>query len=202
MLLLTKSAVIGISIAAPVGPIGLLCIQRTLVSGVKTGFACGLGAATADAIYGAIGAFGLTAIMHWLTGYTLWLSLAGALFLIIIGWRLMSTPLATQERIDAAPTHSLAAFASTLLLTLANPMTMVSFIAVFSALSGRLVLSAQTAGTMVTGVFIGSVAWWLLLVLGVAMVRQRIKPVVIQRISQSAGVFLLGMGLWQIYDLL
>ncbi|WP_261844820.1 LysE family translocator [Aliamphritea ceti] len=196
--LLTKASVIGLSIAAPVGPIGLLCMQRTLISGAKTGLACGLGAATADAIYGAIGAFGLTAVTQIFTTAATPLALFGGLFLIWMGYQLLRTSANTKAASLQVGTSNIQAFISTMALTLANPMTILSFIAVFSALSGSMMLNTQSAMTMVTGVFLGSAIWWLMLSTSVSIIRHKIHASTIELISKAAGVLLLGFGGWQI----
>lgn len=196
-LLFFKAAVIGLSIAAPVGPIGLLCMQRTLKDGVKAGFTCGLGAATADGIYGVIGALGLTTITHLFTSFLTPLSIFGAIFLIWIGVKLLKEkPLDKGEHVVTAHSY-LKSFLSTLLLTLANPLTILSFIAVFSALSTH-TLNSTSVTTMVMGVFIGSTLWWLLLSCGVSVVRHKIDNSSMQMINKVAGLLLLLFGCWQL----
>src|SRR5688572_21388344 len=156
-----KGMVIGFSIAAPVGPIGVLCIRRTLAEGRVTGLATGLGAAAADGLYGAIAAFGLTAISDLLVRQEIWLSLVGGLFLCYLGIKTLVTMPAERPAATKAGS-SATAFISTLILTLTNPMTILSFVAVFAGLG----LSAgagsyASAALMVSGVFIGSAIWWL-----------------------------------------
>ena len=153
-----KRLIIGFAIAAPVGPIGVLCIRRTLAEGRTTGFVSGLGAATADAMYGATAAFGLTLITDFLLGGASWLRLVGGVFLLYLG---IKTFLARPAE-KAAETRGgglLRAYSSTLFLTLTNPTTILSFVAVFAGL--RLVGGAGgfTAAVLVLGVFLGSAAW-------------------------------------------
>src|SRR5262249_42012791 len=131
--LLTRGLIIGFSIAAPVGPIGILVIRRTLSDGRLTGLATGLGAATADALYGCIGAFGLTFITGALLGGKMWMRIAGGIFLCYLGVRPSLAPPAER----AAPVTGaslLRSYGSTLLLTLTNPSTILSFAAVFAGL--------------------------------------------------------------------
>ncbi|KJZ13292.1 lysine transporter LysE [Marinomonas sp. S3726] len=202
-LLLMKAAVIGLSIAAPVGPIGLLCMQRTLTSGAKVGFASGLGAASADAVYGAIGAFGLAAVTQAFTSLSTPLALFGGLFLIWLGQGLLRAKAPDSSASTSKKTAGIfRAFFSTLALTLASPMTILSFVAVFSALGGSISLTSSSAGTMVTGVFLGSATWWLMLAIGVAMVRHKISPEWMLKVSQIAGVLLIIFGGWQLLQLL
>jgi threonine/homoserine/homoserine lactone efflux protein len=128
-----RGLIIGFSIAAPVGPIGLLCIQRTLARGRLTGLVTGLGAASADALYGLIAGLGLSAAAAFLTGQRVWLSAGGGLFLCYLGVRTFLAQPATQ----AAGTQESGlwpAYGSAVMLTLANPMTILSFVAVFAGL--------------------------------------------------------------------
>ena len=129
--LLLRGFILGFAIAAPVGPIGLLCIQRTLNQGQLVGLASGLGAATADAFYGAVAAFGLTLVSGFLIEQQFWLALVGGLFLCYLGVRtLLSAP---AERAAAGEAKSIgAAYASTFLLTITNPMTILAFAAIFA----------------------------------------------------------------------
>jgi threonine/homoserine/homoserine lactone efflux protein len=168
-----QGLLLGLSIAAPVGPIGVLCIRRTLALGQRVGLVSGLGAATADGVYGSIAGFGLTAVADFLTHQAFWLRLGGGLFLGYLG---ITTFVAKPEEAiapDATATTTtasslLAAYSSTLLLTLTNPATIFSFVAIFAGLglvdAGR---DYATAGVLVLGVFGGSALWWWLLSGGV-----------------------------------
>src|SRR5712675_196490 len=119
---LLRGLVIGFSIAAPVGPIGVLCIRRTLAEGRLAGLACGLGAATADACYGAVAGFGLTAVSNLLVSYQTWLQLVGVLFLCYLGIQtFLARPAGEAARLrSGSPTG---AYLATIILTLTNPMT-------------------------------------------------------------------------------
>src|SRR5690242_16206394 len=162
MAFLAKGLAIGFCIAAPVGPIGVLCIRRSLAEGRWIGLVTGLGAATADAAYGAVAAFGLTAMSGFLVAQRAWLALAGAVFLCYLGIRtIISKPAAAAARAAAAGMS--AAYASTLFLTLTNPMTILSFAAVFASIGLAVPPDYFSAGLMVAGVFTGSALWWLLL---------------------------------------
>jgi len=170
-ILFLKGLAIGFSIAAPVGPIGLLCIHRSLNNGFKIGFFTGLGAATADAVYGAVVGFGLTAISSFLVASKFWIQLLGGLFLIYLGASLLRLP--KQERVihNEKSISVRYAFGTTFLLTMTNPMTILSFVAVFAGL-GIGTTSSEFADAMylVFGVLIGSSLWWLLLSSGVSYV--------------------------------
>jgi len=160
---LLKGAVIGFAIAAPVGPIGVLCIRRTFAEGRAAGLATGLGAATADACYGAVAAFGLTAVADWLLGFQAELRLVGGAFLCGLGLKTMlSRPASAGAKLEG---RGLArAYATTVALTLTNPATILSFLAVFAGAGlGQSSQGIGAAAGMVVGVFAGSAAWWLLL---------------------------------------
>lgn len=190
-----RGLLIGLSIAAPVGPIGLLCIRRTLAEGRAAGFAAGLGAAVADGLYGAVAAFGLTAISAFLLAQQAWLRLLGGAFLCYLGARIFLTPPATEAA--AARRGGLAtAFGSTLLLTLANPATILSFVAVFAGLGLAGAAGGYAAGAAtVLGVFSGSALWWLLLSLGVGLLRDRFDPRALRWLNRLSGLILAAFGL-------
>lgn len=182
------------------GPIGVLCIRRTLAQGRLVGFASGLGAATADALYGCIAAFGLTAISSALTGAQMGLRLVGGLFLCYLGIRtLLARPA------DAAATASgqglAGAFASTLVLTLTNPITILSFVAVFAGLGVGSTGYYGAAALTVLGVFLGSALWWLLLSGGVSLLRDRFGSQALMWVNRLSGVVILGFGLLALLSL-
>lgn len=193
--LLIRSILIGFSIAAPVGPIGILVIRRTLSEGRLMGFITGLGAALADAVYGALGAFGLTLITTWLVNSEGWLRIVGGLFLCWLGIRtLLAKPAERAASLSAAT--RLAAFVTTFALTLTNPLTILSFIAVFAAWGVANDSNDPLAAlTVVSGVFIGSALWWLALSGGVSLLRHRITPTVLLWINRLSGVIVLAFGL-------
>lgn len=194
--LFAQSLVIGLSIAAPVGPIGLLVIQRTLQRGALVGLATGLGAAVADALYGAIGAFGVSAVIDALQGARVPLSLGGGAFLLWLAWRTWRA--APAER--AADTGSdarglLGCFAGTFVLTMSNPATIFSFIAVFGSMGAR---SAGTSPwTMIAGVLVGSALWWLFLSAAVSRLRTRFDSRWLRRINAASALLLAGFAVWQ-----
>jgi len=196
-----KAALIGLSIAAPVGPIGLLCIQRTLAHGMRTGFVSGLGAACADAVYGAIGAFGMVAMTDYFVSLSVPLAIAGALFLAWMGFKLILSKAQVVDQNDAGKQSAIKTFLSIFLLTITNPMTIVSFIAVFASIAGPVAVHPSAAAFMVTGVFLGSAMWWLILSTGVALIRKKISAAVLALINRAGGCLLLGFAAWQILSL-
>lgn len=189
-----RGLLLGFAIAAPVGPIGLLVIQRTLNDGRLVGLLSGLGAATADAIYGAVAAFGLSLLTAFLVEQQLWLGLAGGLFLCYLGVRTITTPPATQAA-EVESRGLFAAWSTTLALTLTNPMTILAFVAIFAG-AGLTTASGDTLAALllVTGVFLGSAAWWLLLSGGVALLRGFVTPRTLRWINWFAGGVIVAFG--------
>jgi len=193
---LLKGAVIGFSLAAPVGPIGLLCIRRSLAEGRVVGLVTGLGAATADASYGAIAAFGLTAVSTFLVAQKMWLGLFGGVFLCYLGVRAFTAaPASTAAQADRDGGLA-AAYASTFVLTLTNPMTILSFIPVFAGLGLGLAPDARSAASVVAGVFVGSALWWLLLSNGVALFRHRVGDRWMRSVNRVSGAMIFAFGLY------
>jgi len=198
---LLRGLVIGFSIAAPVGPIGVLCIRRTLAEGRVAGLLSGLGAATADAVYGVIAAFGLTYVSGMLIGYQTWIRLVGGLFLCYLGLRTyLSRP--AEGAAYAEGEGLLGAYVSTLFLTLTNPMTILAFTAVFAGLGiGSATGGYRAAALLVLGVFSGSAAWWLILSGGVSLFRSKFTPRALGWINKAAGMVILGFGVLAILSL-
>jgi threonine/homoserine/homoserine lactone efflux protein len=199
---LLRGLVIGFSIAAPVGPIGVLCIRRTLAEGRVAGLLSGLGAATADGMYGVIAAFGLTYISNILTGHQSWIRLVGGLFLCYLGVRtFFSKPAESADHLRGG--SLLRDYASTFFLTLTNPMTIISFAAVFAGLGIGSATGDYTAATLlVLGVFAGSAAWWLILSGGVSLLRSKFTPRTLGWVNKVAGMVILGFGVLAILSLL
>lgn len=193
--LLLKGLIIGFSIAAPIGPIGVLCIRRTLAEGRISGIASGLGAATADAAYGCAAVLGLTFISNILIDQQAWLHLIGGLFLCYLGIKTFLTKPA--KRAALARGNGLAgAYASTFLLTLTNPMTILSFAAIIAGL-GLAATSENfmSAGAVVLGVFIGSSLWWLILSGSVGVFQEKLDPQGLQWVNRISGAIITGFGL-------
>ncbi len=204
--LLLKGLIMGFSIAAPVGPIGLLCIQRTLAQGRAYGLLSGLGAATADATYGMMAAFGLTFVTAFLTSQQTWVRLFGGLFLVYLGIRTaLARPAARSASVQGKGLAG--AYGSTLLLTLANPMTILSFVGVFAGLGIGGTEGYASAALLVVGVFLGSAAWWLLLSSGVSILRDKLRSretgvVASVWINRVSGLVITAFGLWALISLM
>ncbi|MDP6563893.1 MAG: LysE family transporter [Alphaproteobacteria bacterium] len=195
MLLFLQGMALGLAIAAPVGPIGLLCIRRSLHSGFALGFATGLGAALADGSYGAVAGFGLTAVSGALMAAEMPLRLLGGGFLIYLaarGWRRR----VDGQGGDGGRPGLLLAVGGTYLLTLANPTTILSFLAIFTSLGiGRAAGDVAAALSLVVGVFLGSALWWLLLAGGVTVMRHRLPSRALDWINRLSALIILAFGL-------
>ena len=189
-----RGLLIGLSIGAPVGPIGVLCIRRTLAEGRLAGLATGLGAATADACYGAVAGFGLTVITHILLAQEVWIRLLGGLFLCYLGLKTFVSPPAERAATAGGRTW-LRAYASALALTLTNPLTILSFVAIFAGLgAGTAGGGIATALLLVFGVLLGSALWWLMLTGLVGAARSRVTPTLLRWVNRLSGVVLLAFG--------
>jgi threonine/homoserine/homoserine lactone efflux protein len=189
-----RGLVIGFSIAAPVGPIGVLCIRRTLADGQIAGLVSGLGAATADAFYGCVAGFGLTFISSLLIDQQMWMRLVGGLFLLYLGIKtLLSRP--AEQAAKTTGNGLLSAYASTFLLTVTNPLTILSFAAIFAGLG----LTNTTGGyasalILVLGVFLGSASWWLLLSGGVGLFRDKFNTQGMVWVNRISGLIIIAFG--------
>lgn len=192
LFLFLKAFGLGIALAAPVGPIAILCIRRTLTRGFTSGFATGMGAATADGLYAALAAFGLNAIIHLLIDVSPVLRPLGGILLCYIGLRLFwaKQPVDNSSRIDFS--SHLGDYSKTVLLTLANPLTIVTFLGIISALE----MGETTHATYIitAGIFLGSAFWHLLLVSGFSIAKTFLKQDHFVVINYLSGFLLAGLG--------
>lgn len=201
---------LGFAIAAPVGPIGMLCIRRTLAHGMSSGLATGTGAAFADAFYGAVAAFGLTAISDFLMNYKTPMQLLGGLFLVYLGVKtFLQKPGENTGKDEEKGRRSVKQLAgelgSTFLLTVANPATIISFIGFFTGLgllSGAQPPAYSDSALMVAGVFIGSFAWWCILSGGIASVRHGLGPKAIKVANLLSAAIIGGFGVLALVSLI
>lgn len=185
---LLKGLLLGLAIAAPVGPIGVLCIRRSLTHGFTAGFAGGLGTALADAFYAGLAAFGFAVLLaDWIEANA-WVRQFGAMMLLFLAWQAWNTPVnAEAPEIDTRTLTT--TFAATFMLTLTNPMTIVSFLTIFTG------FGIERAGedeitALVLGVFLGSLGWWILLAGAVSALRTRIDAKATQLINRGAAALL------------
>jgi threonine/homoserine/homoserine lactone efflux protein len=199
--LLMKGFAVGVAIAAPVGPVALLCIQRALTGGWMSGMASGLGAAAADTLYGSIAAFSLSLIENFLMAHRYSIAIGGGTLLCLLGLRiLMIKPPRIIERPNNSAAGLVGTFLGTLMLTLANPTTVLSFIAIFAAIN----ISAASgdysaAGILVLGVFIGAAIWWLCLALGVGVIRHRVDEPVLRWIARASAGLVIAFGIYTLW---
>jgi threonine/homoserine/homoserine lactone efflux protein len=192
---LLKGIAVGIVIAVPVGPVGVMCVRRTIFQGKLAGFVSGLGAATADALFGFIAAFGLTFVSDWLIDYQQWLRVAGGCYLVYVGGAalLAQYEASLQSKPDAESLFR--DYLSTFALTLTNPITILAFLGIFSAvgLAGDGATFARAA-ILVVGVWLGSLLWWLALVYGLGMLFRSFGPRHLTWINRASGTILLISG--------
>lgn len=190
-----RGGLIGFSIAATVGPMAILCIRRTIERGQLAGLVTGLGVASADGCYGAVAGFGLTAISSVLVAEQFWLRLLGGLFLCYLGLR--SWQSAPAARAAALAERDLwRSYLSAFALTLTNPMTILSFAAIFAGLgAGARGNGYAEALLLVLGVLCGSVCWWIILSSVVAAARSLLTPRLLQWINRLSGAIILAFGL-------
>lgn len=198
---LLKGLIIGFSIAAPVGPIGILCIRRTLEYGKLAGVVSGLGAATADGIYGLIASLGLTVLTSVLINQQFWFQIIGGIFLGYLGGKTYKSK-PSNILAKGKKKQNMKAFVTTFFLTITNPMTILSFIALFSGLGiANSNIDIITKLVFVFGVFSGSVLWWLFLSIIVNLLKNRINEFSLI-INKTSGLILLSFSLWSFYEVL
>jgi threonine/homoserine/homoserine lactone efflux protein len=193
---LLRGLVLGFSIAAPVGPIGLLCIRRTLALGRAHGLATGLGAATADAFYGMVAAFSLAVVASILNGIQTPLRLLGGAFLCYLGVRTFRARVANEAAAGVDTPSMLGSYVSTVFLTLTNPATIFAFAAMFAGMG-----ATDAPFALVAGVFAGSALWWLLLSTITSLFRRAVDERAMIWINRFSGVLLVGFGLFAMASL-
>lgn len=199
--LFLKGILIGFAMAVPVGPIGIMCIRKTLTEGRLRGLIIGLGAATADMLYGCVAAFGLTVVSNTLVSQRIWIRLVGGALLLFLGVKTFRAR-PTNPNIPINSSGILRSYLTTVFLTLTNPMTIFAFIAVFAALGLGNGLGYFSASTLVVGVFIGSCLWFLFLSSGVTLFRKKLDLVGLRWVNRIAGVLIIISGVIAIVSLL
>jgi threonine/homoserine/homoserine lactone efflux protein len=202
--LFLKGMIIGFLIAVPVGPINVLCVRRTLMHGRAAGIVSGLGAAAADTLFGAIAVLGLAALEGVFFSGRLWIALVGGVILIILGVRTLLAP-PPQPAAGVDPTSLLGDFTSTFVLTLTNPITILSFLGIFGAFGihadDRI---DQYDGLLLLGVFLGSTVWWLLLTGVIGVFHGHFNETGLRWANRVAGVLILAFAaavLWEAWRL-
>ena len=198
LLLFFRGFLIGISIAAPVGPIGVLCIRRTLTEGRLKGFLSGMGAASADMVYGAVAAFGLTMITDGLVENKFWFRVIGGCFLLYLGIKtFLEKP--ADHAAQVKQSGYFGAYLSTFFLTITNPMTILSFAAIFAGTMN--IGTTNSPMVLVAGVFAGSASWWLALSFGVGLMRDRLTPIHMAWINRISGIIITAFGVVSLLQL-
>lgn len=197
--LFAKAFAFGFVLAAAVGPIWVLCFRRSIAQGVLAGIVSGLGVALADGLYAAVAAFGLKVVSEPLIAQRAWIAAGGSL---VLAWLGVKTLIAKPVSLDAEHGNARASgfarqFASTFLLTLANPPTIVAFAAVFASVGLVVGGDHAVAALLVAGVALGSAAWWAILALGASWLRARIGPRFLRSVNIVSGLLLVGFASWQ-----
>lgn len=192
-----KGLAFGFILAATVGPMWVLCLRRTLASGALVGLVSGMGIAVADGFYGAVAAFGLTAISGFLLAQAFWIGLAGSAFLLYLGVTTLTARPVVEEKAES-PLGLPAAFLSTLGLTLTNPPTILAFAAIFAGLGLASTSDYAAAAVIVAAVFLGSAIWWVILALGASKLRRFMGPRLFRAINIVSGVSILAFAAYQI----
>ena len=194
-----KGLAIGFSLAAPVGPIGVLCIRRTLAHGSRRGLIIGLSAASADMVYGIVAAFGVTLISNFIAQEQHWIRLIGGFFLFVLGYHTYFSHPATDTITSGKNGHA-RTFVSTFLLTLTNPMTLFAFAVVFAGIGIDKSMGHHSYATFfVAGIFLGSLSWFSLLTSLVRFFREIITTdglVIINKVAGSLLTLFGAIALW------
>jgi threonine/homoserine/homoserine lactone efflux protein len=194
---LLKGVVIGFSLAAPIGPVGMMCIRRTLTHGHLRGFVSGLGAAVADSVYAIIAAFGITLISNFIIAEEYWIRLVGGVLLILLGLRtILVHPIETSSK-NSVNGHA-SAFVSMFFLTFTNPMTLFAFAVVFAGMGAGSTVgegNTLTASLLVAGVFLGSALWFLLITSAVHFYKDKFKLWGLKIVNVISGSFILVCGI-------
>jgi putative LysE/RhtB family amino acid efflux pump len=193
LLLLAKSWLIGLAVAAPVGPIGVLCIRKTIALGFLGTLGVGLGAALADATYGLIAALGLTSLSSILLKSAVWIKLFGGSLLIYLGIKEIRTKSSEGASANVAASDFFKMLVQTYALTITNPLTILSFLGIFASLGGNQ-LDLSTTIWMVLGVFLGSISWFMILGKIVQIASGRLPERYLSKVSVASGIILICFG--------
>lgn len=195
---LLKGLIVGLSVSIPVGPIGILCIRKTVQEGRLAGFFTGIGAALADTCYGVIAALGVSTLSSFLLEQAFWLKLIGGTFLLILGVKLFFTNVTddTTEKVGKGHINNLL---TTFLLTITNPTTVIAFLAIFAAIGlGDTNSSLSNSSYLITGVFLGSASWWLILSSTVNLFQAKFTPKRMVWFNRLSGAAIFSFGVWAV----
>lgn len=201
-LLFIKCIISGFFLAAPIGPVNLICLKRTLSEGRLTGLAAGLGAALADAIYAHVAAAGMHVFTDFILRYASLLRWGGGLLIIYLGYRTFRSAAFCREEIRTSPRSLLRLVGEVFLLTLTNPFTIFAFFAVFSSFGIAGGITSLTAAALVaSAVFLGSSLWWITLTGLVSFFRNRMTDELIAKINRLSGILIILLGIVSILEL-
>ena len=201
LMLFLKGIIIGFAMAVPIGPIGIMCIRKTLTEGRMHGLIIGLGAATADLLYGSVAAFGLTVISNTLLTQRIWIRLIGGALLLFLGVRTFRAH-PRDPKFQIQNGGQLRSYFTTVFLTLTNPLTIFAFIAVFAALGLGNGLSLFSSSVLVAGVFTGSFLWFFSLSSGATLFRKKLDVIGLRWVNKIAGILIIISGVIAIVTLL
>ena len=196
---LLKGIIVGLAVSIPVGPIGIICIRKTIQEGRLAGFISGIGAALADTCYGVIAALGVSAISSFLITQAFWLKLLGGSFLLILGIKLFFTKVGEGSTTKVKKGY-FNNFLTTFLLTITNPTTVIAFLAIFAAIGlGDSYSTLNSSTYLVMGVFFGSASWWLILSSTVNLFQSKFTPKRMVRLNKFSGVLIFSFGVWAMF---
>ena len=202
-LLFLKSVIIGFSIAMPVGPIGMICIKKTLQNGLKSGIFVGIGAALGDCFYSLISAYGLSYISEEILTYETVIKICGSIFLIYIGLQELKKPWNVKEdKATLSSTTNIKLISKVFLLTIANPATILAFLGVFAAVGSSDIKGFSNILVIISGVFLGSITWWTLLSNSINKIRHKFSTKNIKKINVISGSIIISFGITIIISLL
>lgn len=199
-ILIIEGLIIGLSLAAPVGPMAMLCIQRTLSQNIYFGIISGTGIAVTDALYGLTAAFGLTMVSDFLITHKMWLGVGGGLFLLYLGWQTIQSSKQLNEARQSKANGYISAFSSALFLTLTNPMTILAYVAIFSGAAISTDGTHSAAFIMTAAIFLGSLSWWVFLCSVVSATKHKLNAKHIYAINIGSGLILVGFALYMLWQ--
>ena len=195
-----EGAVIGFCLAAPLGPVGILCVRRTLERGAGLGLVIGVSAAASDMVNSTVAAFGVTLVSDFITVQQHWIRLVGGIILLVIGYGVLRTHLLANKTVKRSGGYTWAVV-STALLVFTNPLTLFAFAAAFAAIGVESIAGHPVSGlTLIAGVFFGSLTWFVLLVGLVHFFREKVAPVRLTLVNRVAGSLLMLCGLYALWN--
>ncbi|WP_139839581.1 LysE family translocator [Oceanibacterium hippocampi] len=194
--LFLKAIGAGLALAAPVGPVGVLCVRRTIVSGRLSGLTSGFGAAIADAMFGAVAAFGLTLVSGFLLENQVAIRVIGGVLMLALAVRIWTTTV-LESNGGRARESLLRGFLTTFMLTLTNPITILAFAGVFAVLGLASELDDPLlAAILVAGVFVGSALWWIGIALGASRLKDFLDHGGLRWVNRFSALLLVGFGIY------